>query len=173
MARRSQLRSRSTARSAPSSSCPAVATCRSFVLVSLPPLRQQEEKLTHSPPHSLGFNNLGPEGGAAVAEALKFNTTVTTIECGTGRTSTAFSPLALCFHRGNTATLPHAICSPQPGILAGLRRRRSGRRGAQGQQDGHHHQVRIPTCFDNRAGTASHSVATVILNSTCAWHIAA
>ena len=33
-----------------------------------------------SPSHSLRFNNLGPEGGRAIAEALMTNTTLTTLE---------------------------------------------------------------------------------------------
>ena len=42
-----------------------------------------QKVLTHrvTTPHcSLGFNELGPESGAAVAEALKVNDTITEIE---------------------------------------------------------------------------------------------
>ena len=47
----------------------------------LPPHRGNTATPTHFALGSLSNNRLGPGGGAAIAEALKVNKTVTTIEC--------------------------------------------------------------------------------------------
>ena len=58
-----------------------VPSCRVCPAATASPLVTDGVTPCHAFPCSLQSNKLGPEGGRAIAEALKVNETVTTIKC--------------------------------------------------------------------------------------------
>ena len=60
----------------------------------------------------MGYNNLGPEGGAAIAEALKVNKTVVDIKCVPALPCEPHRRHAFaCYRRGNKTHADHSARS--------------------------------------------------------------